>query len=120
MQQFTIIIPIVLLITAIFELDVGYWYYQLLRWGVFICAILSGYLNYQNKKFLDCRSSRSDELSRRGTAMVLIVFAIIAILFNPIAPIYFSKEIWKIIDGITVAIFLIVLFKNTPKGIFKP
>ena len=100
LKQITIIISIILLITAIFELDVGYWYYQLLKWGVFACSVLSGYLNYQNKK-------------------LLVTFLIIAILFNPIAPIYFSKEIWKIIDGVAAITFLIILFRHKFNQFFK-
>ena len=100
MKQFTIIISIILLVTAFFELEVGYWYYQLLRWGAFICAVLNGYLNYQDKK-------------------LLVIFSILAVVFNPIAPIYFTKEIWKIIDCAAGVIFLIFLFKGKIKQIIK-
>ena len=93
MQKFTILVFIFLLITAIFDLDIGYWYFQLLRWIIFVCACLNGYLNYQNKK-------------------LLIAFSIIAILFNPIAPVYFTKEIWKILDGVAGLVFLFTLFQE--------
>jgi hypothetical protein len=36
---------------------------------------------------------------------------VIAILFNPIAPVYLDKGTWVVIDLIVAALFLISIFK---------
>jgi len=72
--------------------DLPYGYYTLLR--IVIC-ILAGFTAY--------------------TALVsdkkpwLWIFGAIAILFNPIIPIYFDKEIWIFLDAITAIMFIISL-----------
>lgn len=94
MKNYTIIISIILLLTAIIDFDIPYWYYQLLRWAVCILAVLKAYniKDYRNTLF--------------------IIFCIIAILFNPIAPIYFDRDVWRVVDGITGGLFLFFEFKK--------
>ena len=41
-----------------------------------------------------------------------IVFALIAILFNPFIPIYLDKSIWIVIDLIIAGIFGFISYKN--------
>lgn len=82
MKQFTIITAILLLITAFFDLHTGYWYYQLLRWMVTICSLLIAF---------NCKDKDT---------LFFVIFCVIAVLFNPIAPIYLKKGVWKIIDFI--------------------
>ena len=94
MKQFAIITSIILLITALFDIDAPYWYYQLLRWAVCIYALITAY-----------------KLKNRKTAK-FIFFCVIAVLFNPIAPVYFDKDLWRIIDGLTGAVFLFFLFNK--------
>lgn len=72
-----------------------YWYYQMLRW---IIAGSAGYLAYifyeeEEKKWM-------------------WVMVIIAILFNPIFPIYLSREIWTPIDIIAAVLFLVIIVKS--------
>mgnify|MGYP001081088482 CR=1 FL=1 len=74
-----------LLIFAIFPLPYGY--YQFLRLFVAIASGISAFVAYEDKN--------------QGLA---IIFAIVLILFNPLIPIYLSKEIWIPID-IIVGIF---------------
>ena len=94
MRYFAIIIAILLLITGIADIHVGYGYYQLLRWIVCICSGLITYEFYlsNNKLF--------------------ILYAIIAVLFNPIAPIYLDKDVWQNIDIITAITFFIYAMKH--------
>lgn len=94
MQIFTIIIAIILLITAVIDLSVDIIYYQILRWLVTIGAISCGIKYYQSKQ-----------------QSLFVIFCIIAILFNPIAPIYLGKSLWKIVDIITSIIFGVSLLK---------
>lgn len=70
-----------------------YAYYQLLRWLVFIVAGYSAYLSFQENK------------QSYGWIMVIV-----AVLFNPIAPIYLSKTIWSILDVVTALVFFISIY----------
>lgn len=94
MKKFCITVSLILLITAIFELNVEYGYYQVLRWAVMICAGLLAVL------FKDKNTT------------LFIIFCIITILFNPIIPIYFDRNTWRIIDGITGLLFLVPIIKK--------
>lgn len=71
-----------------------YSYYQILRWVVTIVALYSAYSAYKTK----------------NTKWAILMGAV-AILFNPIAPIYFDKNTWQILDFITAGIFFISLKK---------
>lgn len=66
-----------------------YGYYQILRWVIAGAAVFIGYLAYQF-----------------GKKWWLGVMVAIAIVFNPIAPIYFSKEVWVVFDFIVAVVFL--------------
>ena len=83
------LIPIALLLIGLADLHTGY--YTLVRIVVCLVSALSCYLSY-----------KSDE--KIGIATV--TFAVLAILFNPIIPIYLQdKGIWTVID-IIAAILL--------------
>jgi len=75
-----------------------YAYYQVLRWIVCASSIYLAYFYHESNK-----------------AIWTWVFGIIAILFNPILPIYFTKEIWQPIDVIVAIIFFISLFVKFKK-----
>ena len=87
MRIFTIIVAIILLITAFVDLGVGIAYYQILRWMTTICAGLLAIRFYEKNQVL------------------FITFCIIAVLFNPIAPIYLGRNLWRIADALTATIF---------------
>ena len=70
-----------------------YSYYQILRWFVFAVGGYSAYLSH---------SSRKETWAW--------IFVATAILFNPIAPFYFSKNTWQFIDIIGAIVFCISLF----------
>lgn len=75
-----------------------YGFYQLLRWIVSVTGIFNVYRTYQMNLI---------------SGSVVMVF--VTILFNPIAPITFSKGIWVLID-LAVAVIMFVLvpkFKET-------
>ena len=79
------IVPIALLLIGLADLPTGY--YTLVRIVVCLVSVLSCYLSY-----------KSDE--KIGIATV--TFGFIALLFNPIIPIYLhEKEIWTVIDIVT-------------------
>ena len=73
--------------------DHPYSYYQILRWFTTICSAYLAY-NYSQDK-------------RMGWMWIFIA---IAILFNPIFPIYMSKETWQIFDLAGAVVFLASIF----------
>jgi hypothetical protein len=87
-KNFIFIVAAFLFIGA---LPLPYGYYMLLRFiacGAFIWAT---YISYE-----------------RNNSILPWVFAILAILFNPIIKIHFSKEIWAMID-VCSGIFLLAI-----------
>jgi len=77
-------------------LAILYWpyaYYVLLRWVIFISASIVAYSFYKSK----------------FPAWVL-TFGGIAFLFNPIYPVYLTREIWAPIDLISAVLFFRVAF----------
>lgn len=82
-----LIVPILLLI-ALF--DMPSFYYTLLR---IIVTGVSGFIIYRNPPY-------------DNKPFLLILFGIIAILFNPLIPVYLTKEIWRPINIMTAACFL--------------
>lgn len=94
------IIAAIMLLLSFFPFPYGY--YTLLRWAVAAIAIFYAYILY------------SAEIKN----IWLWLLIAIAILFNPIAPIYLNdKIIWNIIDVITAGflIGLIIRFKKIKK-----
>lgn len=75
--------------------DWPYAYYQLLRWVVCGSAAYSVYIAYTQKRRV-----------WTGT------FAVVAILFNPIAPFYMERETWQILDVVAAIPFLAFAFTN--------
>jgi hypothetical protein len=74
--------------------DNPYFYYQIQRW--FICGLTS-YCAY-----------KAYEKHNISWAWI---FGVIAVLFNPIAPIYLNREMWSMIDVATAVILIVSLSK---------
>lgn len=78
-----------LLFLGLADLPMGY--YKLLRIIVTIGSVAVIVTEYEN-----------------GSSFWIVTFALIAILFNPVIPIYFGdKSVWMIIDIISGIIFVI-------------
>ncbi|MBU1102753.1 hypothetical protein KJ853_03825 [Patescibacteria group bacterium] len=75
--------------------DNPYSYYQFLRWVILIVAGYSAYKAY----------------SIKANSWAWI-FGIVAVLFNPIIPFYFSRSTWQVIDIAVAIIFFVSLFKT--------
>jgi hypothetical protein len=71
--------------------DWPYGYYQLLRWITCGAAVWMAYLAYGWEK-----------------NWATVIFAIVAVLFNPLIPIHLSRELWQPIDLITAVLFVII------------
>lgn len=88
------VIAIAMLLLAI---PTGIWpygYYVLLRWVVTATALFVLWIAYTVERKL-----------------WIFLMAIIAILFNPIVPIYLDKGTWVVIDFIVAILFLVSIFK---------
>lgn len=91
------LLTVVMLLLTFLDWDYGF--YQILRWIVTVSAVYIAYQNYlqENKNWV-------------------WVFAIIAILFNPISPIHLDREIWAIIDTIVAVVYLVAFYKDSNKA----
>lgn len=87
-------IPCILLLNAL--ADMPYWYYTLLR--VTICATAIGKL-----------------LSNKNAA-ARIIYIGIALLYNPLAPVHLTRDIWEPVNLATIAILLLLRYLSpSPK-----
>lgn len=84
---------VILLLLALFNLPYGY--YTFLRIIIFSIACYTIIVLYRLEK-----------------TIMSLIFVIIAVLFNPIIPVYLERDIWAIIDIITAIVFLISFFTN--------
>lgn len=92
-MKYFIIICAALLLLGIVNLPIGY--YTFLRIAVTIGAIMVVVIEYRN-----------------GINFRVLAFGLIAILFNPLIPVYFNdKGIWTIIDLITAVLFVVEFFR---------
>jgi hypothetical protein len=78
--------------------DNPYGYYQFLRWTMLIIGGYSAYSFYKLRN-----------------KIWLLIFSIIALLFNPIIPFTFQRETWQMIDIVVAIIFIVSLFKKYEK-----
>lgn len=94
------IISVVSILLLLLGIPTGwpYGYYILLRWIISLSAIFIAYQAYKEEK-----------------STWIYVFAGLAILFNPIAPIYLDKSVWVLIDLISSVLFATFSFHNRKK-----
>jgi hypothetical protein len=88
-------IPAAVLFIGVFPLPIGY--YTLLRLVVTAAAAYIAYDTFQKDK-------------QSGW---IWVFGFVAILFNPLIPIYLNKELWMIIDFAAAVLFIVYSRKIT-------
>ena len=93
----TIINILAALLLLIGVLAMPYGYYTFLRLLVTVVAVINIYYSYQNKSYA-----------------ALIIGIIIALLFNPVIPVYLQKDVWMVLDIFTsLALILnVVLLKK--------
>lgn len=68
-------------------------YYQLMNWVVMIVAFVS-----------------AKQAHKRGSTWLMAPLALVAIIFNPLAPFYLRADIWQIADVIVAILFVISVF----------
>jgi hypothetical protein len=74
-----------------------YAYYQLLRWAVCGLAVFSAFEAHEKQRNL-----------------WLWAFVVLAILFNPIIPIHFTREVWQVLDVGAAVVLFVSLFFHQP------
>jgi hypothetical protein len=94
------IIAIIALLVALG--DNPYFYYQILRWIVCGVAGYSAYIAFEQKN-----STWS------------WIFAVIAVLFNPVAPFYFERAMWIFVDIIAALLIVVSIFRQSKHNIKK-
>jgi len=87
-----LIVCAVLLFAAVFKLPIGY--YTFLRITITLGALLIIFTEYKNQ-----------------VTFWVVIFGLVAILFNPVIPIYlYKKSLWFPIDIIVGILFLVKAF----------
>jgi hypothetical protein len=88
LKNWYLFVPVVLLFIAVGDLDYGY--YEMLRIVITIFAIFFAF--------------KLNSIQQKGWMLSMIA---IAVLFNPIFPIYLEKSSWTVFDIISAVIFLV-------------
>lgn len=93
------LIAIIMLLVAVGAYFSGlytlpYAFYQLMCWAVVVESILIIWQTHKNK----------------GSQIIIWIFALAAIVFNPITPIYLSTKIWQFVNLTVVALFVLSFF----------
>ncbi len=88
---FAALVATVLLVGALRD-GWPYGYFTLLRWVVCAAGVVVAWIAYS-----------------WGRSWAVAVFALVAILFNPLAPVYLSRETWQPIDIAVAALFLVAI-----------
>ena len=83
------IVPVIFLVLAVFPLPYGY--YTFTRIVACLACIALAYTAYG---------------PRPGATIWTTFFVLIAIVFNPLIPIYLKKQTWMYIDGAAAAVIL--------------
>lgn len=73
-------------------LDMPYGYYQLLRLVVAAASVFIAVAAWQ-----------------RGSHLAVIAFGLLALIYNPIAPLHLKREMWEFVNVGTAVFFLVAL-----------
>lgn len=68
-------------------------YYQLMNWIVMGAALMTAWHAY-----------------KQNTLLATWVFVLVAVVFNPIAPLYLQADVWRIADIVVAALFAFSFF----------
>jgi len=100
-------------------ISVGFLISRLIASGMLILALLGyPYSYYILLRWVVCGTAaygafKSVELEKSSWAWIL---GIIALLFNPIIPVHFSRKIWAPIDVMVALIFVVSIFTIRKKN----
>ncbi|OGG79679.1 hypothetical protein A3A39_01765 [Candidatus Kaiserbacteria bacterium RIFCSPLOWO2_01_FULL_54_13] len=80
-----------------------YAYYQLMNWIVVGAALMTAWQAY-----------------RQNSIGIVWVFALVAVVFNPVAPLYLHTDIWRIVDIVAAVLFMLSFFLIRPRVLVRP
>lgn len=89
MSRLLFLFPSIFLFCALLD-GWPYVYFQILRWVVCAFAAYFAYISFDGNRKIWAG-----------------VFAVIAVLFNPILPFYMSRSMWQPIDAVTGILFCV-------------
>lgn len=96
--RFSLLILAVILLLCL--LDMPYGYYQFVRFFSFVLSGYFAYVAYNHKK-----------------TVLLLIFIIAGLLFNPIIKTPLGKEIWQMVDiGYAGFLIIVLIFELIKKG----
>ena len=75
-----------------------YAYFQLMNWIVVGAALMTALHAYREKN-----------------AWAAWIFILVAVVFNPVAPLYFSARVWQVADIAAAFLFVLSFFLVKPK-----
>jgi len=75
-----------------------YAYYQLMNWIVVGAALMAAWQAY-----------------KQNSLWLVWLFLLVAVIFNPLAPFYFSADMWRIVDIVAAVLFAISFFLIRPR-----
>lgn len=99
MRNNLILVPVVLLIVAVFPLPYGY--YSFLRLAITLSAAYLAWEAYREKDAFN------------GWALIL---SMVALLFNPLIPVYLDRGSWFVIDLVVAGIFAMRWYVSADGG----
>lgn len=68
-------------------------YYQLMNWIVVGASIVTAL-----------------QASRKNNLSIMWLFLLVAVVFNPVAPLYLAQDVWIIVDVVAGALFVLAFF----------
>jgi hypothetical protein len=92
-------ISIIMLIVAFFEMPYGY--YELLR---FVISITAGIITYSVFNKI------------QTVSFTVILWGFLVLLYNPVIKIHLDREIWQVINIITICLMSVYLWKINKKA----
>lgn len=78
---------------SVLVFSLPYAYYQLMSWVVIGAALVVVWQAY-----------------KRNMIWVAWLFALVAVVFNPLAPIYLTANVWRIADVVVALLFVVSFF----------
>ncbi len=95
-RSFPLVVSVALLVFALFAGSVDIGFFTFLRWVISASTVYYLYVIYKNNQ---------------GWGFWVWVLALLAILFNPLVPIYLDRDVWHFFDLIAAVLLSIYWYK---------
>lgn len=95
-------VPGILLLIALLPLP--YSYYRFLRWAVFLPSWY--FVISQSWQIFTYPAFRLSQTQRTHGKKIILAFAVVMVLFNPIFPFHLSRGTWMVLDFLAALVML--------------